>query len=160
MASSDETSFVSSIMFDCIDHMHSYLLVVGAWVATESKVFERRKFINHKDFGVFCVGEFLVTIAAINRHGLFMVTRHFKTIHVDRFGTERMEFGLFGMVKNTFLILRKLLESRQFPTFGIKEVVLAGVNGDGNRITVVYPPCPGDGGVARRSHRIPIQLER
>jgi len=30
VASSDETSFVSSIMFDCIDHMHSDLLVVGA----------------------------------------------------------------------------------------------------------------------------------
>jgi len=48
-----------------------------------------------------------------------------------------MEFGLFGMAKNAFLGLGKLLESRQFPTFGIKEVILAGVNGDGNRVTVV-----------------------
>jgi len=66
-----------------------------------------------------------------------MITRHFETIHVVRFGTERMELGLFGMAKNTFLGLRKLLESGQFPTFGAKEVILAGVNGDGNRITVV-----------------------
>jgi len=49
-----------------------------------------------------------------------------------------MKFGLFGMAKNTFLGLRKLLGSRQFPTFGIKEVILAGVNGNGNRITVAY----------------------
>jgi len=49
-----------------------------------------------------------------------------------------MEFGLFGMAKNAFLGLRKLLESRQFPTFGIKEVILVGINGDGNRITVAH----------------------
>jgi len=137
LASGDETSFVSSIVFDCIDHMHSDLLVVGAWVTTESKVFECRKLINHKDLCVFCIGKFRITIAMINRHGLFMITRHFETVHVDRFGTERMEFGLFGMAKNTFLGLRKLLESRQCPTFGVKEVILAGVNGNSDRITVV-----------------------
>jgi len=49
-----------------------------------------------------------------------------------------MEFGLFGMAKNALLGLRKLLESRHFPTFGIKEVILVGANGDGNRITVVH----------------------
>jgi len=37
-----------------------------------------------------------------------------------------------------FLGLRKLLESKQCPTFGIKEVILAGVNGDGDRVTVEY----------------------
>jgi len=48
-----------------------------------------------------------------------------------------MEFGLLGMAKNMFLGRRKLLESRQFPTLRIKKVMLAGVNGDSNRITVV-----------------------
>jgi len=48
-----------------------------------------------------------------------------------------MELGLFGMAKNTLLGLRKLLESRQFPTFGVKEVIFVGVNGNSNRVTVV-----------------------
>jgi len=88
VTSSDETSLVASIMFDRIDHMHSDFLVVGARVTTESKIFERRELINHKDFCVFCIGEFCITIPAINCHSLLVITRCFKTIHVDRFGTE------------------------------------------------------------------------
>jgi len=90
--------------------MHSYLLVVRALVATESKVFERRKLINHKDLSVFSVGKFCVTITAINCHCLIVVARYLKAMHVDRLGTERMKLSLFGMAKDTLLCLRKLLE--------------------------------------------------
>jgi len=42
------------------------------------------------------------------------------------------------MAENAFLGFGKLLKSRQFPAFGIKEVILAGVNGDGDRVAVAY----------------------
>jgi len=100
---------MSSVVFDCIDHVQSYLLVVGAWVATESKVFERRKLINHKDFSVFSIGKVCVTVASIDRHCLIVVARYLEAIHVDRLGAERMKLCLFGMAKDTLLCLCKFL---------------------------------------------------
>jgi len=72
------------------------LLVVRARVAIESKIFECRELINHKDLSVLSVGKFGVAITSINCHRLFMVVRDFETIHVDGLGAERMELSLLG----------------------------------------------------------------
>jgi len=84
-------------MFDCIDHMHTHLLAVRARVATESKIFECRELVNHKDLSFLSVGKFGVAVTSINRHRLFMVVRCLETTHVDGLGAERMEFSLFRM---------------------------------------------------------------
>jgi len=97
VTSCNKTGFVSSVMFDCIDHVHTYLLVLRARVATKSKVFECRKLINHKDLSVLSVGKFGVAVTLINRHCLFMVARCLETVHVDGLGAKPMKLGLFGM---------------------------------------------------------------
>jgi len=112
VTSSNKAGFVSPVVFDCIYHMHLYLFIIGARVATETKIFERRKRVDHKELNSFCVGQFRVTVATIKRHGLLVVTRYLEALHVDGLGAERVEFGLLGMAENTLLCLCKLPESR------------------------------------------------
>ena len=91
--------------------MHSYLFIVGARVAAKTKIFERRKRVDHKEFNIFCVGIFLVTVAKMKGNGLFVAARYLKPVHIDGFVTERVELGLLGMAENTLLRLGELPES-------------------------------------------------
>ena len=121
-------------MLDCINHVHSDLLVLRTWIATETEVFKSKKLIDHEDLSLFSIGKLSVTVALINSNCLFVVAGYLKAIHMDGFGTERMKLD---MTKNTFLHLRELLEPWRFPAFGIKEVVFACVNSNSDWVRIV-----------------------
>jgi len=138
VTSCNETGLMLSIMFDCIDHMHLDLLVVRAWVATKSRVFECRKFINHEDLGVFCIDKFCVTLTTINRHRLFMVARCLEATHVNRLGREQMKLSMIGMAKDTahFCVFASFLSPGNFQPLASRRF-FAGINRDSNRVRVV-----------------------
>ena len=88
MPAGNQSCFVTSIMFNGIDEMHTHLLVVRRWSVSTPLVNECFVLINLVEFQFLSISSFHVAISLVKFHHLFMILGYEKSVHVCEFGPE------------------------------------------------------------------------
>ena len=88
MPAGDQSCFVTSIMFNGIDEMHTCLLVVRWWSVSLPFVDECFALINLVEFQFFGISPFHIAIILVHFHSLVMIPGYKKSAHACGFGPE------------------------------------------------------------------------
>ena len=83
MTSCYQTTFVSTIVLDCVDKVSSDAFVALGWHKSFPHVFKCLVFVDLIEFNDFRVSPECVAISLVHIHRLLVITRDFETAHED-----------------------------------------------------------------------------
>ena len=110
MSSCNQSCFVTSVVFNGINHMHAYLLVIRTRIVTLSFIEKGFIVIDLFQFDCLCVLPSGITILTVKLHSLVMVSWYQEAIHVDGFHSERVKLRLVGTTNYALLCIGELSE--------------------------------------------------